>query len=50
LHDETLYRDGQGVAEAHRLQSELALVRAELDAALDAWAAAEDERARSDVG
>jgi ATP-binding cassette subfamily F protein 3 len=48
LHDESLYRDAAGVAEAHRMQSELAGLRADLDAALEVWEAAEERESPPD--
>ena len=42
LHDASLYLSAEGVAEAAELQADLRMAQAGLDAALEAWAAAED--------
>jgi len=49
LHDPSLYADARGVAQAQSLRTQLEQTRAELDRALDAWAAAEQAMAELDA-
>ncbi len=46
LHDESLYRTADGAADAARLQAELRTAQQELDVALNAWAALEEQQRR----